>query len=73
MIRFKCNGQPYIDPLHKFTVEDWDPFNINKEGKRKTQTNIERPVLIGVYNTARFKIKSGQPINTSLFEEVEFL
>lgn len=24
MIRFKCNGEPYIDPLYKFTIADWE-------------------------------------------------
>jgi hypothetical protein len=23
MIKYDCYGQPYIDPLHKFTIEDW--------------------------------------------------
>jgi hypothetical protein len=67
MIRFKCNGQPYIDPLHKFTVEDWEP-PFTKEGEPKAQTDIERPVFDGI-PVGGFKIRPGQPINTSVFEE----
>jgi hypothetical protein len=71
MIRFKCNGQPYIDPWHKFTIDDWEPFNTTKEGERKTQIDVYRPIIIGSYGHAGFKIKPGQPINTSVFEEAE--
>jgi hypothetical protein len=69
MIRFKCNGQPYIDPLHRFTIEDWDP-PFTKEGEPKAQTDIDRPVFIGLWNSGGFKIMPGQPINTTVFEEV---
>lgn len=67
MIRFKCNGQPYIDPWHKCTVEDWEPF-VSKEGEPKKQTDIDRPVLVDG-RVQKLKIKPGQPINTHMFEE----
>ncbi len=33
MIRYNCYGQPYIDPLHKFTIEDWKKGEETKSGQ----------------------------------------
>lgn len=67
MIRFKCNGQPYVDPWHQFTIEDWEFSGHSREGEPKFQTDIDRAEVVGV--NSGFKISPGQPINTSVFEE----
>lgn len=36
MIRFKCNGEPFIDPLHKFTADDWEVGEETESGQAIT-------------------------------------
>lgn len=71
MIRFNCNGKPYIDPWHKFTVNDWDM----PEGNRRVFINPNKPStdirIVGLLDDEGFRISPDQPINTSIFEEAE--
>lgn len=36
MIRYNCSGQPYIDPLHRFTADDWKAGEASESGQAIT-------------------------------------
>lgn len=55
-----------IDPEKVYSANGW-----SKEGEPKFQTDVDRPKVIG--KADEFKIKLGQPINTSVFEEAEII
>lgn len=70
MIWFKCNGEPYVDEqLLKEAVNNW----ATKKG-----VDPEKVYSANVWDKYKkpnqgFKIKPGQPINTSIFEEAEVI
>jgi hypothetical protein len=57
MIRFKCNGEPYIDPLYEFTM--------GEEAGRGQLLAYCPPIPLNMI------VKN--PINTSVFEEATII
>ena len=70
MIRFKCNGEPYIDKqIFKEAISGW------AKAKGVNPDDVFRGVNKGPHNKLRCKLPlslvvKGQ-INTSIFEEAE--
>lgn len=85
MFRSNCAGKPIfderfreainnwaaakgVDPERVFTANDWDM----SEGNKRMFNNPNPPSdikVIGLLDNEGFKIKPGQQINTSVFEE----